>query len=175
MRTLVLLRHTKSSWEDGRLDDFDRPLSARGQMAAPIMGQEMKRLGVAPDLVLCSGSVRTRDTLALVLPYLEPEPKRILYEDDLYLAPAGKLLERLRHVPDAYKCVLLVNHNPAMQTLALSLIGDGDGHSVKGISKKFPTGALAVVTFDIHKWANIAIRGGTLRHYATPKGLSGDD
>lgn len=174
-RTLVLLRHTKSSWEDAKLDDFDRPLSRRGQLAAPVMGEELKRLQLAPDYVLCSGSVRTRETLALVLPYLDPEPKKIVYEDDLYLCPPGKLLERIRRIPDSFEIVLVVNHNPAMQTLALSLIGDGLPDGIAGIAKKYPTGALAVVTFPVASWADLAVRGGTLTHYATPRGLSDDD
>ncbi|MDX2309495.1 MAG: histidine phosphatase family protein [Hyphomicrobium sp.] len=175
MRTLVLLRHAKSSWDDATLDDFDRPLNARGRAAAPAMGAEMRRLALKPDCVLCSGATRTRETLALVMPYLDPEPGKIFYEDDLYLCPAGKLLDRIRRVPDACEVVLLVNHNPAMQTLALSLIGDGPADDIAGIARKFPTGALAVVTFEADRWSAIAVRGGKLRHYATPRGLSDDD
>ena len=89
--TLSLFRHAKSSWDNPNLGDFDRPLNERGREAAPRMGTFMARSGIVPDLVLSSPSVRTRQTLGLVLPHLSPAPA-VLYEDTLYLgAPTAML------------------------------------------------------------------------------------
>ena len=68
MTTLLLLRHAKSSWDTMSLPDYDRPLAKRGRKAAPLIGAEIAQLGLRPDLILCSGAVRTRETLDLVLP-----------------------------------------------------------------------------------------------------------
>ena len=95
MLTLSLLRHAKSSWEDGSLKDFERPLAKRGESAAPRMGAFMAERGLAPQLILCSPAVRARQTLDLVLPHLAGDPS-VLYEDRLYLAAPSALLARLR-------------------------------------------------------------------------------
>ena len=97
MLTLSLLRHAKSSWDDPGLDDLDRPLNERGREAAPRMGHFLARNAVRAGLVLCSTSLRTRQTLDLVLPHLQPAPS-VAYEDALYLAPASVLLKRFRKV-----------------------------------------------------------------------------
>ena len=73
MLTLSLLRHAKSSWKEPALPDHDRPLNTRGKAEAPVMGKEIAKHGLEPDLVLCSTARRTRDTLKLVLPELKSE------------------------------------------------------------------------------------------------------
>src|SRR5215468_794051 len=91
MLTLCLLRHAKSSWKDPTLPDHDRPLNSRGRTEAPLMGKQIRKHGLDPELVLCSTARRTRDTLALVLPELKAEPKTI-YEDGLYHgSPRGEI------------------------------------------------------------------------------------
>ncbi|MBE0695045.1 MAG: histidine phosphatase family protein, partial [Aquamicrobium sp.] len=82
-RTLLLLRHAKSSWDDPALDDFDRPLARRGREAAPRMGREMARRGWLPDLALVSSSLRTRQTWALVAPEL-PRDIPASFDDTIY-------------------------------------------------------------------------------------------
>ncbi|MEO0763161.1 MAG: histidine phosphatase family protein, partial [Pseudomonadota bacterium] len=63
MKTVILLRHAKSSWSDPELEDHERPLNKRGKAAAPLMGDWLERSGYRPDLVLCSPAKRTRQTL----------------------------------------------------------------------------------------------------------------
>ena len=91
MLTLSLLRHAKSSWDDASLNDFDRPLSERGENAAPRVGAYMAAQGLAPEFVLCSPAVRARQTLDLVLPHLAGGPT-VVYEDSFYLAAPSVLL-----------------------------------------------------------------------------------
>src|SRR5436190_18664812 len=97
MLTLSLLRHAKSSWDDASLKDFDRPLSERGESAAPRMGAYMAAQGLAPELVLCSPAVRARQTLDLVLPRLAGGPT-VVYEDAFYLATSSVLIARVRKI-----------------------------------------------------------------------------
>jgi phosphohistidine phosphatase len=133
MRRLYLLRHAKSSWDDETLADHDRPLSARGRRAADAIGRYLREHGIEPELVLCSSSARTRETLARI--GLSGELER-----DLYGASASELLARLRALPPSLESVLLIGHNPGMHDLALALTGEP--------RDKYPTGALAVIELD---------------------------
>ena len=142
MRTLHLLRHAKSSWDEPRLDDHERPLSGRGRKAAPAMGEWMAAHGVAPELILVSTASRTQETLNAILPQLASEPE-IRSEDALYLATADELLARLRRLPASRREVMLIGHNPGLHELALLLAQAGDDAGHQRLSEKFPTAALA--------------------------------
>jgi phosphohistidine phosphatase len=170
MLSLMLLRHAKSSWDDPALRDFDRPLAARGRVAAERMGAYMARQDIAPELILSSSAVRTRQTLALVLPHLVGKP-RTEFADGLYLAAPAALLSRLRKVGAAADAVMIVGHNPGMHSLAVTLSGNGDANSLKALAAKFPTAALAVITFDVRNWSRIAPATGRLAEFMTPKRL----
>ena len=119
VRTLHLLRHGKSSWKDGALDDHDRPLSKRGRRAAAVLADHLARSGLAPDLVLCSSALRARQTFDLIARALKPP--RVIVERALYEAGPRRLLRYLRELPESAQCVLLVGHNPALHELALTL------------------------------------------------------
>lgn len=171
MLTLLLLRHAKSSWDDAELDDFDRPLAKRGTKAASAIGAFLAAHGLAPRLVLCSSSVRTRATLALVLSELPDPPPEVRYSDDLYLAMPDAILETLTKEAGTAATVMVVGHNPGMHALALTLSGDGSRKALADLAMKFPTAALAVVTFDAGKWAEVRPASGRLERFITPRGL----
>ena len=175
MRTVLLLRHAKSSWDTLSLPDYDRPLAKRGQKAAPLIGAAIARLDLTPDLILCSGAARTRETLALALPALgTPEPE-VIYDDAIYMAPPAALMTLLRKLPtgsNAPKTVMVVGHNPGLEELSELLVGGGDADAQELMAEKFPTGALAVFTFDAPQWADIALGTGKLSHFITPAHLT---
>jgi phosphohistidine phosphatase len=171
MLTLTLFRHAKSSWEIAGLDDRERPLSARGITAAPLMGAFLRHQGLRPDLVLCSTSVRTRQTFELASGGWEPEP-RTKYEGALYLAEPFNLLERVRKTPKTVKHLMIVGHNPGLQILGLELIGDGNPALIAALSEKMPTASIVVMTFESKSWKDIGPRKGRLVHFATPKMLA---
>ena len=97
-KTLYLLRHAKSSWDDPTLVDHDRPLASRGRRASRMMADYLRRRRITPTLVLCSSSTRTRETLERVSPGLGDETEMQI-EDGLYSAFASDLLARLHEVP----------------------------------------------------------------------------
>lgn len=170
MLTLSLLRHAKSSWEDPGLEDFDRPLAPRGLKAAPAMAKFMAGK-IEPDLVLCSPSRRTRDTLALVAASIGNP--RTFYPADLYLPAPEALLEVIRATTDAVRHLMLVGHNPSLHALAVSLIRTAESNGdAKALSGKFPTAGLAVITFAAVAWQEIAPGTGHLSLFMTPKRLS---
>ena len=129
MKTIFLLRHAKSSWADDSLSDHDRPLNSRGRAAAPRVGAHMQGAGYLPDLVLCSTATRTRQTLDAILSELEVDPA-IEFQEDLYLAGPGEMLDMVRSVPDTVESVLLVSHNPGTGMLTAGLSGGGLRESV---------------------------------------------
>lgn len=176
MLTLSLLRHAKSGWDDPTLDDKDRPLAARGRKAAPIVGAFMAANAIVPDLVLCSPSVRTRQTLELVGKHL-PGAFRVVFDDALYLAGGEALLARVHAVKGRGRAVpghvLLVGHNPGLQELALALMARQSERAGdrRAMSDKLPTCALVVLDFDAGRWRDVQPGGGKLRHFVTPKRL----
>jgi phosphohistidine phosphatase len=171
MLTLTLFRHAKSSWDISGLDDRERPLNARGLSAAPMMGAYLREHDLKPDLVLCSTSVRTRQTFELASGGWEPEP-RTKYEGALYLAEPVSLLERVRKTPASVKHLMLIGHNPGLQILAIELIGEGEPATIAAISEKLPTAGVVVLTFEGKNWKDVAPRKGRLVHFATPKTIA---
>jgi phosphohistidine phosphatase len=168
MLTLALLRHAKSSWATLGIDDFDRPLAERGMLAAPLMGAYIAHTICHPDLILCSSANRTRATLDLVLPTLSGPPPAVIYEEQLYLAAASQLLARLRRVSASQSCVLMIGHNPGLHDLALLLAPARIDAKSAALALKFPTAAVAVLTFAGPFWSDVAPGGGTLAHFMTP-------
>jgi len=171
MLTLSLLRHAKSSWDDPALEDFARPLSKRGATAAPRMGAYMAAHGLLPDLVLSSPAVRARQTLDFVLSHLSHRPT-VIYEDGLYLAAPSALLARIRKIEAKVHHALIVGHDPGIQGLALELSHGGKAEARAALRAKFPTGALAVIGFQVGAWAKVAPGKGRLDLFVTPKSLA---
>ncbi|TPI44114.1 histidine phosphatase family protein [Mesorhizobium sp. B2-9-1] len=169
LRQLLILRHAKSSRDDPKLEDFDRPLGPRGLKTAPLMGRELARRGWLPDLALVSPALRTRDTWRLVAAEL-PKNVPAQFADELYEAAAGAILARVRQAKAA--SLIVIGHNPGLQHFVLRLAGPGSDESVfKKIEAKFPTAALARFTLD-EDWADLDFRGARLTHFVRPKDLT---
>ena len=170
MKTVLMLRHAKSSWEEPQLPDHQRPLAPRGKKAAPRIGFYMSDNGLLPDLVLCSPARRAMDTWALVSEQLGTLPEVKVLED-LYHTASGTVLALLHELPDSVNSVLLVGHNPTFEDLALSLSGTGDEESLAEMSRKYPTGALAVIEFPVEEWRKVQPGAGSLRSFIRPRTL----
>ncbi|MBC8049800.1 MAG: histidine phosphatase family protein [Chitinophagales bacterium] len=170
MKTVSLFRHAKSSWRDERLKDFDRPLAPRGEKAAARMGAYMAAESAAPDLILCSSSVRTRATLKIAGKKMATA--KTLYEDALYHASAGAMLTMLRALPPSVAHVMIVGHNPGLHALILDLFGSGARDEILAAARKFPTAALAQIEFDIAQWRRLGVGDGRLTRFVTPKALT---
>jgi len=165
---LLVWRHAKSSWNNAYLADFDRPLAPRGRRAAEAMAGHLAGLD-PPALVLCSSARRAQDTLDYARPHL-PDGTDVKIEDDLYGAPAPFLLARLRRVPAPTPSVLLIGHNPGLEDIVRGLGRQGDPELIARVRTKFPTGALATLTFP-GDWATLAAADATLEAFVVPADL----
>jgi len=168
MHTLYLLRHAKSSWADPRLPDHERPLASRGRRDAKRIAEHLVRLGIEPELVLCSPARRTRETLELLQTALGPTPT-IRLEEELYAASSERLLERIRALPEAVASVMLIGHNPGLQQLAVGLTSPGA--ELERLDAKFPTAALATLTLANTSWNQLSHTDAVLAAYVVPKQL----
>lgn len=154
MKQIVLMRHAKSSWDDPSLEDIERPLNKRGRKAGKAMAEHIGKAGLAPTVVICSTSVRTRQTLEMLMPALR-EPQ-VYFDDRVYEATLQTLLARLKELPEDCASVLIVGHNPGLERLAHFLAGDqGEPKALARMTAKYPTGALAVLSTELAGWTDL--------------------
>ncbi|MCE2509710.1 MAG: histidine phosphatase family protein [Alphaproteobacteria bacterium] len=174
-KTLLLLRHAKSDQTGSVLDDFDRPLNARGRDAAPKMGAFLRASGLVPELVLCSAAARAVETWTLARVALagagaDSIPAKQLRS--LYLASPSRILDVLHRTPDAVGCVLVIGHNPGIARLALRLPGaDAKPKALRRLKGKYPTAGLTELCFESKRWGDVVPGVGRLVRFVAPKDL----
>jgi phosphohistidine phosphatase len=144
MKILYLLRHAKSKWDDSGKSDFERPLNKRGIKGAEIMGGVFAERGIKPDGMLSSSSARTRETLAIIAPMVGFPFDDVRFTDELYLAPADRILSMVRSLDDSLEEVLICGHNPGMEETARHYLGRQAGN--------FPTCGFLEIKFSGDAW-----------------------
>ncbi|PKW06360.1 phosphohistidine phosphatase [Streptomyces sp. 1222.5] len=168
MRRLMVLRHAKSAWPEG-VQDHRRPLGPRGLRDAPAAGRALAEVGGLPDLALCSTAVRARRTWELAAAeWGTPPPVR--YDRRLYAAGVADLLDVVREVPREVEALLLVGHNPGLEELVAELAGDGLDDSLERLRAKFPTSAIAILTWRGTGWPALGPGTALLTSFMVPRG-----
>ena len=163
MKTLLILRHAKSSWKDTSLADHDRPLNKRGKRDAPRMGKFVREQGLVPDRIISSTAKRARNTAKAVAKACDCQDK-VELTSEFYHAGPGSYLAVLQNAPDNEKRVMVVGHNPGMEALVAHLTGR---------METMPTAALAHVALPIEKWTELDYEvQGELLDLWHPKGIS---
>lgn len=162
MKTLLLLRHAKSSWKDEELDDHERPLNKRGKRDAPRMGQLLCDEQLLPDLIVSSSAKRTRRTAELIAEAAGYRGEtRVL--GDAYEAGGARLLELIRNFPEPAARVVLVGHNPGLEELLEQLTGE---------YRPLSTAALAQLEIPCENWSEInVLTRAELTHIWQPREL----
>lgn len=163
MKTLLIFRHGKSDWDAAFDHDHDRPLARRGREAARSMGQYLSEQGPLPDRVLCSSAVRARDTLERASKAGGWPPYSLDLSRAYYDAGPADLVAALKRQDDAHTVVMVVGHEPVLSTLISDLTG--------GFPPRFPTAALACLTFYVDRWDATAPGRGRLRWLVRPREL----
>ncbi|MGY3867994.1 SixA phosphatase family protein [Aeromonas crassostreae] len=143
-RTLILVRHGKSSWEEQGLPDRARPLAERGLRDAPLMGARLAHDKVRPDLILSSPACRALSTAHIMAEVLGYPPGEIVTDERLYGSDAGALLAVMGELGDGFRCVMLFGHDPEFTELA---------HRFSGKITRMPTCAVARFTFNAPSWS----------------------
>ena len=138
MKTLLIMRHAKSSWDNAAMSDFERPLNERGIRTAPLMGEYIRENQLQPELIVSSPAERAKQTA---------------------IFGVGQLLEVIGEQPESVKSILLIGHNPGLEGLVK--FTTGELHAM-------PTAALVIVDLQISKWSDISDSKGNLRDLIRP-------
>jgi|SRR6185312_137205 len=172
MKRLFLLRHAKAQPADGSTEDFDRTLLLSGMQDASAMARYLRKGDFRLDLILCSASARTTQTAELVLQEMEAQ---VEYRDNLYLAEAAKLVAAARGAPATVTNLMLVGHNPGMESAATLLAREPVRRKERArheaLEEKFPTCALAILDFDVGRWRDVEKGAGKLVDFVRPRDL----
>ncbi len=144
-KTLMLLRHAKSSWKDKNLKDFDRPLKKKGEETAELIGKIISHGEFSPDIVLSSPAKRSRETSEIVSKYADFKGST-QFVDAFYMGEPGDYINALRELPSEVKSVMVVGHNPGLEALLQMLEG-----KVNALS----TGALSVLELELSNWSDL--------------------
>ena len=161
MKTLLLLRHAKSSWDIPSQADFDRPLNGRGLRAAPLVGKFIRGEKIAPDLLLSSPAQRARQTVALVREAARLDAP-LRFDERIYEASTATLVEVVSQIEESASVALLVGHNPGFEGLLSFLTGEDE---------RMPTAALAEISLDVEKWSKVHEGCGSLERLIKPRQL----
>lgn len=171
MKTLSLLRHAKSSWDDPVERDFDRPLNGRGHRAARRMGEWLRESGQTFERVTASPALRIRQTIEGVEAGLEARLKPD-FDKRIYMASAASLFELIQETPDEVGHLLLIGHNPGLEDLLL-LATEGDGSALRAEAElKYPTATYARLSLPTERWEAVEEGiGGRVEAFVRPRDL----
>ena len=161
MKTLVLVRHAKSSWKDDSLADRDRPLNRRGKRDAPRMGRRLADLAGTPDLIVTSPAARAMATARLVADAVGYPVDGIHEDERIYEAGPAEILEVIRGLDDECDRVYLLGHNPGFTDLVNALTEP----SIDNV----PTCGVVVLVVETERWADVSRTTVRRAAFATPK------
>jgi phosphohistidine phosphatase len=164
-KTILLMRHAKSSWNNPGLRDFDRPLNNRGERDAPRMGDYLKGLKIFPDQVFASPAERAKKTILHVLRQLDLPEERIIWDQDLYFTGAESYIRAIRKAENRSSIVMTVGHNPITEEVIERLIGES-------INKHIATATIACVQTDTALWKDVDYGSCKLNWIVSPKDIS---
>jgi phosphohistidine phosphatase len=161
--TLYLVRHAKSDQSDaGSIPDFDRPLSERGFTDAPAMGKKLQKIGVFPDIVIASPSVRTTQTIGLIAKEIDFDYNTIKWDSTIYRCTNEDMLTAITNIAMGTKSAMIVGHNPTITNLANMFQDDTTFEEV-------PTCGVVAFQFKTMNWADVRTKKAKLLFFEYPK------
>ena len=145
MKTVIMVRHAKSSWEEQGVSDFDRPLNNRGKRDAPEMAQRLKKRNIPIDLFISSPAKRAKKTSELFAEEFNYQKDNIFFVKELYLADADNFSSVISHSPSSANSIIIFSHNPGITAFVNSLT------AVK--INNMPTCAAFAVSANCNNWS----------------------
>lgn len=167
MLRLYLLRHMKTAWALPGQKDIDRQLNEIGVSDLGIARNWIKDKSIQPKKIYCSPAARTRETLEGLMSAL-PDEVDIEIRDNLYSGFVSEYMDCLQN-ETLQDDIMIIGHNPTCASLANILVGSGEPAAVNTISYKYPTGAMAIIEFDVDQWNEISENAGRLVEFLMPK------
>ena len=166
MKTLLLMRHGKSSWKDETLEDHERPLKKRGRKDSARIAKEIRKRDLQPNLILCSTAIRARQTAEILVEALDA-PNKVIFSDELYMGEPQDFITALKEYTDDEDIVMIVAHNPGLE--AYLQIVDGEIESL-------PTAGLGYLLLAVDDWQELSLDTmGDLIGFWKPKELRKKD
>jgi len=147
MKTLLLMRHGKSSWKDDSLSDHERPLKKRGRRDTKRIAQEIDKHDLYPHIILSSSAVRAKETAEILMDTLDFE-NRVIFSDQLYMAEPEDFIDVLSQLSDDNETVLIIGHNPGMEAFIQIIEGD---------IECLPTAGMGHLALMLDSWQDISL------------------
>lgn len=167
MKTLIILRHGKSSWDEPMQRDIDRPLITRGKKRTQLIADYLKRHNIIPQLIISSPAIRAYDTAKIAALTLELNIEDIQIDESLYFVSVEKYFEALYAAPDKCNVLMIVGHNPMITDFCNSFL---EQHI-----DNLPTSGLCVVSFNTDVWNEVPRSNHTVDHLVFPKKLNNNE
>lgn len=161
MRTLTIIRHAKSSWEQEGLHDFERPLNDRGRRDAPVMAQRLRQVAEIPAVLVSSPALRAITTARIFANGLDIPPDEILLQAKIYDASLSTLMQIIHGLDDRYTHVALFGHNPGLSELSHTL--------TQCEFDELPTCGIVQIALPATHWRNVSANSGQLLYSSGPK------
>jgi phosphohistidine phosphatase len=147
MKTLLLMRHGKSSWKDDSLSEHERPLKKRGRRDTKRIAQEIEKNDLYPHIILSSSAARAKETAEILMDTLGFE-NRIIFSDQLYMAEPEDFIDVLSQLDDNNDTVLVIGHNPGMEAFIQIISGE---------IETLPTAGLGQLVLVLDSWQDISL------------------
>ncbi len=160
MKTLYLMRHAKSSWKQPELSDFDRPLNKRGKRDVPFIAKLLRDMGVKPDVIMTSPTMRALSTAKILTEELKYPREKIVVNDLLYEGGKEELVEVIRATDRTIGKLMMVGHNPAL-TEVVNYFSPG--------VENIPTCGIVCLEFNLDSWKQVDQNRGKLKFFEYPK------
>ncbi|HZF65990.1 MAG TPA: histidine phosphatase family protein [Chitinophagaceae bacterium] len=145
MKTLILVRHAKSSWDTTGIDDFDRPLNERGKKDAPEMAKRLRKRRISIDLFLSSPAKRALKTAECFADEFKLAKTKVSFVDQLYHASVATFVKVVDEISDRFSCAIMFSHNPGITDYANSLTNVHIDN--------IPTCGIFAVQADVNSWS----------------------
>lgn len=163
MKTLYLIRHAKSSWDNPGQDDVDRPLNDRGKRDAPRMGKRLKEKEIYPQVIFCSHAKRAKSTARKIAKVIGYKKENIIINKHLYHASEDVLMSAVQNIDNDVKVAFLVGHNPGLTDFINSIRND------EFVLDNLPTCGVVAFTFETNNWKDVNWGKGEQLFYDFPK------
>lgn len=161
MKRLILIRHSKSSWDDEDTEDFNRKLSKRGERDAKFMSELLAKKIKKPDLILTSQAYRSLRTAEYFADAFDIEDEKIIADQGIYERGSKYIIQLLKDLDDNIQSIIVIGHNPDITTLANYFSGE--------YFENVPTTGIVGIDFKIKSWKDIEAKPGKLIFYEIPK------